>query len=232
MLDLFDSGSVHHPSGRIGRPVRSGKSRNTVQEGRQASLALAFLEPFFGSRSSHLHSPQNFVFSQISSKMVETQAQTPKGRLSSVDHHPQDAIVHSLGSPPSIIPQNRTSDIPQNSSSQPPSRSPSPSPHKTTDSRHLQRTIDNYFQSPSLDRQLYDEARMHGDDVSTPTQSTAPSECDSQDSNERNFRGLKPPEPKRRRTSTNRRAVGERDDGLCNLASPPPSLCEYSNLNF
>ena len=166
----------------------------------------------------------------ISLKMVEIQAQTPKGgRFSSVDHLPQ-STVHSTSSPP---PKNLVSDILLNNSSQPPSRSSSPLPYKALNSRHIQRTIDNYFQPPSsLDgtNQLYEEAGMHSDDVSTPTQSTAPSECDSQES-ERSSRGLRAPEQKKRRTSTNRRAVGERDDGLCSLPSPPPSLCTSLAVN-
>lgn len=163
--------------------------------------------------------------------MMEIQQAIP-GPASDVDHLPlQDPDQSS--SPP----KPHVSDTSVHTSSEPPpSRSPSPSPSPPsrprghTHSRHIQRTID--FQSFSLDstnKQLYEEARaannnmQSGDEVSTPTHSTPPSECGSQDSGW-SSRGLKPPEQKKRRSSTNRRAAGERDDGLCTLPSPPPSL--------
>jgi hypothetical protein len=145
-----------------------------------------------------------------------------------VDHPETGSLTeHTQSSPPSQISQIPVSDLSISNHSQPPSRSASPSPQKFMHTRHIQRTIDNYFDSPSVynNKQLYEEARMQGDEISTPTQSTSPSECDSQDSDHLSHR-LKPPEPERRRTCSAKRPAGERDDGGCNLPSPPPPLCE------
>jgi hypothetical protein len=115
------------------------------------------------------------------------------------------------------------------SASEPVSRSSSPAPSTSTPkdphARHLQQTIDDYSTSSSQStfQQADEDLRMQSEDASTPTQSTAPSECGSQDS-ERSFSRLKPPEPSRRRKNSATRAAGERDDGRCTLPSPPPPL--------
>ncbi|PVG02350.1 hypothetical protein CPB86DRAFT_697464 [Serendipita vermifera] len=117
-------------------------------------------------------------------------------------------------------------------SSQPPSRSVSPAPHKATRKdpygRFTQMTIDGYSPRPSFTAESFQQLvelskAQNNDEVSTPTQSTAPSECDSQDS-ERSSVFLRVPEAKRKRTSSSARTAGERDDGACTLPSPPPPL--------
>ncbi|CAG8702232.1 1935_t:CDS:2, partial [Acaulospora colombiana] len=106
-------------------------------------------------------------------------------------------------------------------SSQPPSRSVSPAPHKATRKdpygRFTQMTIDGYSPTPSFTAESFQQLvelskAQNNDEASTPTQSTAPSECDSQDS-ERSSVFLRVPEMKRKRTSSSARTAGERDDG-------------------
>jgi hypothetical protein len=143
--------------------------------------------------------------------------------------HPQKGSLteHTQSSSPSQISQIPVSDSSISNHSQPPSRSASPSPQKFMHTRHIQKTIDNYFDSPDVynNKQLYEEARMQSDEISTATQSTSPSDCGSQDSDHSSHR-LKPREPERRRTRSTKRPAEERDDGGCNLPSPPPPLRE------
>ncbi|KAG8777308.1 hypothetical protein FRC15_011421 [Serendipita sp. 397] len=133
-------------------------------------------------------------------------------------------------STPQKIPRSTSSDH-RNNPSDPVSRSSSPAPSKrppnVSHTRHIQRRIDSFTQIQHNDSfgGLDEDSRMPGDDASTSrTQSTAPpSECGSHDS-ERSISLLKPPEPRRRRTSGSTRTAGERDDGACTLPSPPPPL--------
>lgn len=130
--------------------------------------------------------------------------------------------------------QENTSSQTSNPGSEPVSRTSSPapltsSPHRDPYARYIQQTIDNYA-TPSLQnslQQVDEDLRMQNEDPSTPTQSTAPSECGSQDS-ERSYSRLKPPGPPRRRKSSAARSAGERDDGGCLLPSPPPPLRKLS----
>jgi hypothetical protein len=125
-------------------------------------------------------------------------------------------------------------------SSQPPSRSVSPAPHKASQKdpygRYTQRTIDGYSPAPPFSAESFQQLvefskSQNNDEASTPTQSTAPSECDSQDS-ERSSVYLRVPEMRRKRTSSSPRTTGERDDGACTLPSPPPPLRQYLPLPF
>jgi hypothetical protein len=132
--------------------------------------------------------------------------------------HPQKGSLteHTQSSPPPQISQIPVSDSSISNHYRPSARSASPSPQRFMHSGHIQRTIDNYFDSPTVDnnKQLYEEARMQSDEISTTTQSTAPSECGSQDFDHSSHR-LKPPEPERRRKSSTKRPAGERDNGGC-----------------
>jgi hypothetical protein len=164
--------------------------------------------------------------------VYKTSSVASRSPRSSFDH--ASASTASSTSPRksqrSTLPRNHENLPPKasGSASEPVSRSSSPAPltsPKDPHARHLQQTIDDYSTSYSQStfQQADEDLRMQSEDASTPTQSTAPSECGSQDS-EHSFSRLRPPEPSRRRKNSATRTAGERDDGKCTLPSPPPPL--------
>ncbi|KAG8833804.1 hypothetical protein FRC17_010045 [Serendipita sp. 399] len=154
---------------------------------------------------------------------VDHPIKTSSPSASALDQDDHSSTAQKIPKTTSLDDRNTPSDSISRSSSPRPLKRPPNASH----TRHIQRRIDSFTQIRHNDSfgDLDEESRMPGDDASTSrTLSTAPpSECGSHDS-ERSISLLKPPEPKRRRTSSSVRTAGERDDGACTLPSPPPPL--------